>query len=45
MSSTILLAIDEEIKIRVDVVEKLNATIQAELNKIQALKNARNSIG
>jgi len=44
MSHPVLLAIDEEIKNRMDVVDKLNATIEAELNKIQTLKNARNSI-
>ena len=44
MSSTVLDAIDEEIKNREAIVEKLNATIQSELIKIQALKNARNSI-
>jgi hypothetical protein len=44
MSSTVLDAIAEEIKNREAVVEKLNASIQSELIKIQALKNARNSI-
>jgi hypothetical protein len=44
MSSTVLDAIDEEIKNREAIVEKLNASIQSELIKIQALKNARNSI-
>jgi hypothetical protein len=44
MSSTILDAIDAEIKIREDVIEKLNASLQSELIKIQALKNARNTI-
>ena len=44
MSSPVLVAIDAEIKLLEPVLEELNASLQSVLNKIQALKNARNTI-
>lgn len=41
MSATVLRAIDEDIQMHKNAIEQLNASIQIELNKIQALETAR----
>ena len=41
MSATVLRAIDEDIQVHKNAIEQFNASIQIELNKIQALETAR----